>query len=280
MQTTQAKVSSTAYTDKGRGETVVMIHCSSACAREWQKLSEALNADFRSIAVDQWGCGKSAPWGGQTDFTLACEAEPIVKLMRDFGTPVHLVGHSYGGAVAAKIAREHPDIVSSLTLIEPSSFHLLTASPGDADLLREITSIARTVTNAVSTGGYWQGAEKFVDYWSGKGSWNAIPQELKMRLSQTLGKVVLDFQALLNETALPEDYADIACPTLLLCGEFARAPSRRIIDIFAAMIPGAILHTIPKAGHMSPVTHPDIVNRKIIEHLYLHSDSGLQADVA
>ena len=280
MQTTQTKISSTAYIDNGRGEPVVMIHCSSTCAREWQKLSETLNADFRSIAVDQWGCGKSAPWNGQTEFTLASEAGPIVSLMLEFGTPVHLVGHSYGGAVAAKIAREHPDLVLSLTLIEPSSFHLLAANPGDADLLGEITAIAKLVTDAVSSGGYWQGAEQFVDYWSGEGSWTAIPHEIKMRLSQTLGKVVLDFRALLDETAEPEDYADIACPTLLLCGELARAPSRRIVDIFAAMIPGAILHMIPKAGHMSPVTHSEAVNRKIIEHLYRHSDSGLQAEVA
>jgi pimeloyl-ACP methyl ester carboxylesterase len=280
VSATQMKNAHIAYTDTGSGDPVVMIHCSSACAREWQDLCETLNADFRSIAADQWGCGKSDPWGGQAEFTLASEAAPIVNVIREIGTPVHLVGHSYGGGVALKIARENPELVLSLTLIEPSSFHLLAGDPRDAGLLSEIATLANAVTDAVSSGNYWQGTEQFVNYWSGAGAWAAMPHKLQMKLSQTLGKVILDFRALINEPAELGDYANITCPTLMLCGEYARGPSQRIAEILADALQCVTLQMIPQASHMSPVTHPDEVNNAVLDHLYRHSVTELQARVA
>jgi pimeloyl-ACP methyl ester carboxylesterase len=280
MSATQMKISPIAYTDSGSGEPVVMIHCSSSSAREWQSLCETLNADFRSIATDLWGCGKSDPWGGQVEFTLASEAEPIVNVIRKIGTPVHLVGHSYGGGVALKIAREHPEIVLSLTLIEPSCFQLLAGDSQDAELLSEITTLANAVIDAVSSGNYWEGTEQFVDYWSGAGTWAAMPYKSQMRLCQTLGKVVLDFRALLNEPTELRDYTNIICPTLIICGEYARGPSRRIAEILADALQRVTLQMIPQAGHMSPFTHPDEVNSVILDHLYRNSVTEPQVRVA
>jgi pimeloyl-ACP methyl ester carboxylesterase len=280
MSATQMKISPIAYADTGSGEPVVMIHCSSSSAREWQSLCETLNADFRSIAVDQWGCGNSAPWGGQVAFTLASEAAPIVNVIREIGTPVHLVGHSYGGGVALKIAREHPELVLSLTLIEPSCFHLLAGDPQDVELLSEITTLANAVIDAVSSGNYWEGTEQFVDYWSGAGTWAAMPQKLKMRLCQTLDKVILDFRALFNEPTELGDYANITCPGLVLCGEYARGPNRRIAEILGDALPRVTLQMIPRAGHMSPVTHPEVVNGAILDHLYRNSVTEPQVRVA
>jgi pimeloyl-ACP methyl ester carboxylesterase len=280
MPVTQMKDSQIAYTDIGSGDPVVMIHCSSACARQWRGLCETLNADFRSIAVDQWGCGKSDPWSGHTEFTLTSEAAPIVNVILKIGTPVHLVGHSYGGGVALKIAQENPELVLSLTLIEPSSFHLLAGDPRDSGILSEITTLADAVTDAVSTGNYWEGAEQFVDYWGGAGTWAEIPRKLQNGLCQTLGKVILDFRALLNEPTEIGDYANITCPILVLCGEYARSPSRRIVEILANALQRVTLQMIPQAGHMSPVTHPDEVNNSILDHLYRNSVTEPQAKVA
>jgi pimeloyl-ACP methyl ester carboxylesterase len=258
-----------------------MIHCSSATKAEWQSLCETLNADFRSVAVDQWGCGQRAPWTGQGEFNLVSEAAPIIGLIRNIGTPVHLVGHSYGGGVALRIARELPELIRSLTLIEPSSFHLLKAGePDDQILLQEVTGVADTVNEAVSSGKYWSGAGHFVDYWSGEGTWDAMSHKLQMTLSQTLDKVILDFKALLNEPASLEDYGTIACPTLILCGEWARRPSRRIVQMLAGAMPKAYVQEVAGAGHMSPLTHPDTVNDLIREHLYRIVDGAESQDMA
>lgn len=281
MITSEANPPYIAYTDTGSGEPVVMIHCSSATRSEWQSLCETLNADFRSIAIDQWGCGQRTPWTDQGEFNLVSEAAPIIEFIRNIGTPVHLVGHSYGGGVALKIAREQPELIRSLTLIEPSSFHLLKGGdPDDQILLQEVIAVAEAVSEAVSSGNYWGGAGHFVDYWSGEGTWDAMPHKLQMTLSQTLGKVILDFGALLNEPASLEDYATIACPTLILCGERARRPSRRIVQMLAGAMPEAYVQEVAGAGHMSPLTHPDVVNNLIREHLYRIVDGTESQEMA
>ena len=48
-------------------------------------------------------------WNGDHAFTLADEAAAIVSMIDALGRPVHLVGHSYGGAVALRVARERPE---------------------------------------------------------------------------------------------------------------------------------------------------------------------------
>ena len=204
----------------------------------------------------------------------------VARATRGIGTPVHLVGHSYGGGVALKIAHEHPDLVLSLTLIEPSCFHLLAGDPQDAEFQSEITTLANAVIDAVSSGNYWEGTEQFVDYWSGANSWAAMSHKLKMRLCQTLGKVVLDFRALFNEPAELGDYANITCPVLVLCGEYARGPNRRIVEILADVLPRVTLQMIPRAGHMSPVTHPEVVNGAILDHLYRKSVAEARVGLA
>jgi pimeloyl-ACP methyl ester carboxylesterase len=101
-----------------------------------------------------------------------------------------------------------------------------------------------------------------------------------MTLSQTLDKVILDFKALLNEPASLEDYATIACPTLILCGEWARRPSRRIVQMLTGAMPKAYVQEVAGAGHMSPLTHPDAVNDLIREHLYRIIDRAESQEMA
>jgi len=271
MTETKMKSAPIAYTDSGAGEPVVLIHCSSASSAEWESLRNTLDEDFRVIASDQWGCGESDPWTGQSEFNLAQEAAPIFDIIGRIGDAVHLIGHSYGGGVALHIAREHPDLIRSLTLIEPSAFHLLRAgNPENRTLFREISSVADTVREAVLSGDCWGGMARFVDYWNGEGAWNAMSQKARIKLGRNLSKVVLDFYALFEEPALLEDYAALSIPTLLLCGECSPAPSCRIIEILASSMPHSRAVQIQGAGHMSPFTHSDTVNAAIGAHLRQH----------
>jgi pimeloyl-ACP methyl ester carboxylesterase len=272
MQTIEIRGSRLAYTVDGSGEPVVMVHCSSATGSEWNKLRAALGDGFRCITPDQWACGKSDPWRGDSAFTLAEEAAPLIELLDRLGTPVHLVGHSYGGGVALRVARARPQLIRSLTLIEPSTFHLLRHGAADLRaLFEEIAAVAATVTGAVTSGDYWGGMARFVDYWNGAGAWEAMPFDARIKLSQRLAKVVLDFRALFEEPAGLDDYAALGLPTLLVCGENSPGPSRRIVELLHAALPNATVVRIPGAGHMSPLTHAEPVNTAIRDHVMRHA---------
>lgn len=272
MPIVKTKHSRIHYTETGTGDDVILIHCSSASGSEWAALSETLGDRFHCIMPDQWSCGRSDPWPGNGAFALADEAAPIVEVIDRNAAPVHLVGHSYGGGVALRIARERPGMIRSLTLIEPSVFHLLDGvGPGEQQLYREISDVAEGVRQAVHSGDLWGGMARFADYWSGDGTWSAMPTEVRIKISQRLVKVVLDFRALFEERAVIDDYAALPFPVLLICGECSPGPSRRIVDMLHRAMPNARLERIAGAGHMSPFTHPGPVNQAISRHLIAHT---------
>lgn len=268
MPTLETKQSSISYTETGGGDHVVLIHCSSASGREWAALCGELDRRFHCVMPDQWNCGCSDPWPGDGPFTLAEEAAPIVAIIDRIGVPVHLVGHSYGGGVALRVARERPGMIRSLTLIEPSVFHLLHGvGPEEQELYREISRVAETVRRAVNSGDFWGGMSRFMDYWNGDGAWSSVPADVRLKLSRRLGKVALDFRALFEEPASLDDYAALSFPTLIVCGERSPAPSRRIVGMLKDAMPDVRVEQIKGAGHMSPLTHPDAVNQAIARHL-------------
>jgi pimeloyl-ACP methyl ester carboxylesterase len=104
---------------------VIALHCSGAGAGEWRQLGEALGTAYRLFAPEHYGCERTDPWTGGHAFTLADEAARTIELIDESANKVHLVGHSYGGGVALHVALARPTRIASLTLYEPSAFHLL-----------------------------------------------------------------------------------------------------------------------------------------------------------
>jgi pimeloyl-ACP methyl ester carboxylesterase len=242
-------------------ETIVLLHCSGSSGAQWRSLAEKLSTRYRVIAPDLIGYGKSAPWSGEGEFSLAREAAAL-----NLHGPVHLVGHSYGGGVALHIARTRPELIRTLTLIEPSAFHLLRADAADTDALLEIAGVSAQARAALASGDYLGGFGSFVDYWK-PGSWAAMPAEKRAAFAPQIAKVALEFHALLNEPAGIEDMGGIAAPTLLLQGAETKLPSRCVCNRLRAALPGAEFRLVPGAGHMLPVTHRDEVNRLVAAHL-------------
>jgi pimeloyl-ACP methyl ester carboxylesterase len=196
--------------------------------------------------------------------------------------PVHLVGHSYGGAVALRFAVERPEHLLSLTLIEPVSFHLLRAAPRDsADraLFREIAAIAAALAIAAAHGDEGGGMAEFVDYWNGHGAWEQMKPEQRAALAGCAAKVTLDFEATMTEPTPIAALRRIDVPTLLLRGSASPLPTRRIAELLAEALPNARLRTIEGAGHMLPLTHREAVNAAIAEHLF-RSPAGRQRPAA
>lgn len=251
----------------GRG-LVIALHCSGADAREWRPLAEALGADFDLLTPEHYGCEKAGAWPGERAFTLADEAERTIALIDSERRAVHLVGHSYGGAVALKVALARPERVASLSLYEPSSFHLLwSAGDAGAEALGEIRAVARYTGDLIASGDCRGAAAAFVDYWGGRGTWDALRPAVQLALLRWVPKASLDFAALFAEMAPISAFARLAMPTLILRGERALLPSRLIAEMLSRTMPAARLTVIDQAGHMGPVTHAGLVSSMIAERL-------------
>jgi pimeloyl-ACP methyl ester carboxylesterase len=249
-------------------EPVIALHCSGGGAGQWRQLGDALDARYTLIAPEHYGCESVGPWTGAHAFTLADEASVTIEIIDRADGKVHLVGHSYGGGVALRAAIERPDRIASLTLYEPSAFHLLKAvGPRGALALAEIVALQTQVNQGVITGDYRGAAISFVDYWGGRGAWAALRPSLQTALTRWMPKASLDFQALIDEPTPAVTYATLRFSVLIMRGEHALAPSRLIAELLQTLVPDAHLAIVAGAAHMGPLTHAARVNAAITRHI-------------
>ncbi|WP_300391558.1 alpha/beta hydrolase [Henriciella sp.] len=103
-----------------QGPVVLMIHGASANAREFTTtLSPRLDDNFRILMADRPGHGYSArPDDGEALGVQAAQMAGALKALAP-GEQAVVVGHSFGGAVALRLALDHPELVKGLVLLAP-----------------------------------------------------------------------------------------------------------------------------------------------------------------
>ncbi|MCH7231228.1 alpha/beta fold hydrolase [Glycomyces sp. L485] len=99
-------------------EPAVFVHGLGGSAQNWTDLADALSDHLAVDAIDLPGFGHSAPSGRTTIPSLA---QDVASWIAESGRgPVHLAGHSLGGAVAVYLAGTRPQMIRTLTLISPA----------------------------------------------------------------------------------------------------------------------------------------------------------------
>ena len=248
--------------------TIVALHCSGSTGRQWQPLRTAVGDRFNVIAPDLLGSGAALRWGGDRPFCLADEAQSVVEIIDATDGPVHLVGHSYGGGVALRIAVERPHRIASLSLYEPTAFHVLNAMGEDGRrLLGEVHALASEIGHHVIAGAYRLAAKMFYEYWNGPASFSIVKQEVQDHLSRYMTKACLEFCALIEEGTPLATYSHLRIPLLLICGEATLKPVESIARKLAVVMKARDFRVVSGAGHMGPISHPQIVAEAIVGHV-------------
>ncbi|HUB11716.1 MAG TPA: acetoin dehydrogenase dihydrolipoyllysine-residue acetyltransferase subunit [Acetobacteraceae bacterium] len=103
----------------GDGTPVLLLHGFGADLNSWMFNQPALADQRRVVALDLPGHGGSARDVGAGDATALKHTLAAFADALDAG-PLHVVGHSLGGALAALLAENRPDLVCSLSLIAPA----------------------------------------------------------------------------------------------------------------------------------------------------------------
>jgi pimeloyl-ACP methyl ester carboxylesterase len=208
------------------------------------------------------GYGSDAPWSAETEVTLDTEAARVDEVLSAALDPVVLVGHSYGAAVATRIALRHPDRVVGLALFEPVLFSLILRGEDGAGA--EILATGLAIRRDALAGRVALAAARFVDYWSGVGAWDALDDRRREGVCSRMEKVAQDFRALFADPLPLAAYARLTMPVLLLEGETTPAPPKAVAVRLLRVLPEATHVRIAGAGHMGPVTHAETVNAEIL----------------
>lgn len=255
--------------DEGRGEPVLLLHSSGASSRQWARLREPWIGRYRTLGLDLWGYG-GTPLPADTErFTLARELDLVLALLGRVDQPVHVVGHSYGGAVALRLALDAPDLVRSVCVHEPVLFHLLR----DQDCSHEwdeIRAISQSVLNHVHNDKLELAAMLFVDYWNGAGAWRTLSIPQQQRMATFAKKAPLDFSALFLESTTLSRFQQLAGKTLITVGESTRAPAAKVAELLGSVLGPEALKVLPNCGHMAPITNPEVLRPVIESHLSAH----------
>lgn len=233
---------------------VILLHCSSGAGLAWGPVAAPLAPDFRVFAPDLLGYGAKPAWPRGARLEPGAEWAALEPLFDQIKGPVHLVGHSYGGAVALDIALNAPQRLASLTLIEPVAFPYLRAA-GDQAAWETIAEVARRCQALVAEGRDAAAAEIFVGYWMGKAAWAMTPEKARAAVIRSMPKVAAEWGLMFEAKADLEALAALDPPVTLIVGERTRTPARAVSAVLARTLPHATVHTIAGAGHMSALTH-------------------------
>jgi pimeloyl-ACP methyl ester carboxylesterase len=201
---------------------------------------------YRVIAVDRRGYGRS-PEGNAYPVTVGLQAEDVATTLelRDVADS-HLVGVSYGALVCLELALQRPELVMSLTLIEPTIFAWLEDDP---DYAQWVDRFAELETRA-ATG---NPPQTWLSEWlslidpamarslkPGSPAWPLVERSQDRRWKE---ESVLLYRP--DEQALEA----LGVPTLIVNGSESEPALHAVGEMLADRIPGAIHVTMPEAGH-------------------------------
>ncbi|OSZ74245.1 alpha/beta fold hydrolase [Hydrogenophaga sp. IBVHS1] len=255
------------FREAGDGPGVVCLHSNASSSSQWRSLMDRLSPRFRVVAPDSYGSGKSPDWSSDRTISLRDEVDFVEPALERAGSPLVLVGHSYGAAIALIAALANPQRVRALVLYEPTLFSLLEAerpSPNEADGIRHAVAAAAA---ALDAGDEDAAARHFIDYWMAPGSWQKTPEERKPAMAASVRAVRRWAHALITEPTPLAAFRGLQVPVLYMVGERSTASAHGVARLLGSALPQVEMRRFDRLGHMGPITHAELVNEAIEGYL-------------
>ncbi|HEX3699933.1 MAG TPA: alpha/beta hydrolase [Phenylobacterium sp.] len=254
---------SLAYTDRGAGAPVVLVHAWAMHSQMWDRQVEALTqAGLRVVTFDRRGHGRSPDPGRGYDMdTLADDLAAVLDQLDLTG--VTLVGHSMGGAEVIRYLARHGDArVRQAVLLAPAAPFLTQTPDNPTGVPAQAFEQLRAAW--VEDFPKWA-ADNAAPFFTPRTSPETVAYGVRMMLECPL-PVALACNRALVATDLRGDCGKITTPTLIVHGDADQsAPLEITGKVAARLIPNARLQVVTGAPHGLYTTHAETVNRAILE---------------
>lgn len=250
------------YTDHGRGPAVVFVHGSGPGANAWSNFSANVGpltqSGFRCVLPDMIGFGYSSKPAG-IDYTLDLFAPTLREFLDALDIrKCTLVGNSLGGAIAMRLAIDHPSLVDRLVMTGPGGIE-------SREVYFRMPGIQKMVSGFVGAGFDREGLRRMLELLSydPKHVTDELVEE-RYNVLQTQPKDVL---ARMSITDLTPELDRIRCPLLGFWGvEDQFCPSSGYEKILRA-VPDSRFIIYSRTGHWAMIEQADDFNRNVIEFL-------------
>ncbi len=247
--------------ERGTGAPVVFLHSGVGSAGEWKQVFSLWSAGYQLVAIEAYRDGTGP--GTAEHRTLDDYADQVYAVADHLGTAVSLVGFSWGGATALRVAAAAPELVTSLALVEPEAYALLRRQ--DPTAYTEICELRDRWRAHVRAGRWYEAFQEFIDFYNGPGSFAQWPPErLKAFLDVQRGRGDL-WDVLFDDSRLtPEALARLTVPVHVVEGSCTSSVDHAICEVIRRHVPDPQYTLIEGAGHMMPLTHPKPLTRALL----------------
>ncbi len=275
-----------AYKETGQGQPVIFVHGIPTDYRAWDAQLGPFSTKYHAIAYSRRLANPNQNRQDYANSTIENNSADLVGLTQQLGvSPVHLVGHSYGGFTAAYCAAKNPGLIRTLTLVEPAvSTILLTNRKSIAQLLSLLIHSPSTAMSAArfqrssldpSLAAFKRGDfDAALRYnldgiMNRKGVFERLPEPVQRMVKEnekTVGELTADVPPFAKK-----DASKISAPTLLVNGENSPKVLHSIVDRLARAIPSAEVATVRGCAHFPHLENPTEFNRVVLDFLAKHS---------
>ena len=258
--------------ESGTGDqAVLLVHSSLGSLEDWETVVPLLDKKYRVIAIDRPGHGYSADPPAPS--SVALNARAVRGLITKLGLKeVVVVGHSYGGTVALKLAMEGLPALKGVVLVAPGS----SADFPPTMLDRLITApwigrgIVRVLLPVIGEASIRAGAMRSIHPNADAMPKNFFAEHLPIWARPGPIRAHAEQAMIFDEelTAMVPAYPSIRIPVVVLQGDAdALLPIRNGSAPLTRAIPGAELQTFANTGHYLQYVHPAAV-AEAVERLY------------
>ena len=239
----------------GEGTPVVLVHGAGSARWSFGLVRPQLESRFTVVAIDRRGRGDSSDGEG---YGLEREFEDVAAVVRDAGEGALLVGHSYGGLIAAGAA-QLLDGLPRLVLYEPPMGGVLAGDEliarwerlireGERDLMvreyfREVAGYAEDEIAELTLLRVWERRREISP---------TVPRELRAELAFRLDRAAL---------------GQLTTPTLMLLGRESPDWARRSTDAYSEALPHAEVRILEGHGHNATTSGPELLGAELASFL-------------
>lgn len=263
-----------AYVDEGNSDDVIIfVHGLGSYLLAWKKNIAELKNDFRTIAIDLPGYGKSSKelHDGTPEFYADVIAEFMNKLNIE---EANIAGHSMGGQAAITMALKYPSLVKNLILVAPAGIEKFTE--GQKQWLRDVMTVQGVKLTPVNQ----LRANVYANFYK-------MPEDAEFMITDRIAlreaeqfdnycyTIVKSVQGMVDQPVV-HLLGKITQPTLIVFGEndnlipnpyLNPGFTKDIGEKGKKLIPQSKLLIIPECGHFLQFEKPDIFNNAVLDFL-------------
>jgi non-heme chloroperoxidase len=232
----------------GDGALVLLLHGWATSSMVWQPVLDRWQGSERLLALDLRGAGFSDK--PQTGYTLEQHAQDVAAVLAALAQPVVLVGHSFGGMIAQRVALDQPQAVRRLVLVSPVP---ASGAPLSNDERVHFRSLA----------GRRAGMNMVLSSMMAKGPSGGIEALLAAAASVSAGAYLEGLDAFCD-TDFAHRLGELSLPTHVLGGELEQPLSPAVLRAAVVdRIRGATFEAIEGVGHYAQWEAPDVFTRAL-----------------